>query len=99
MKQRAALLVVAFAFLLAMVVSGTRQVNSVVTTIHANCNSASALVADGNNPTPPLPPPPGTTQNLSTSTLRADGNNPTPPLPPPPGTSQNLAQRSSALAA
>lgn len=58
MKHKAASLVVACAFLLAIVVSGIPQVNSVVTTIHANCNSASTLLTDGSYPIPPLPPPP-----------------------------------------
>lgn len=84
MKQRAALLVVACAFLVAIVMSGGRYVNSSAV---ANTNRISinaTLTADGGYPTPPLPPPPHSGLLSHSTTFVADGGYPTPPLPPPP---------------
>ncbi len=82
MKQKAALLVVACAFLLAMVMSSRSFVNrsALGNTNHISINAT--LTADGGAPTPPLPPPSGLS---ATPAFLADGGAPTPPLPPPSG--------------
>ncbi len=84
MKQRAALLGVACAFLLAIVMSGRSYVNSsaVANTNHISINAT--FTADGGYPIPPLPPPPGSGLLSHSATLIADGGYPIPPLPPPP---------------
>lgn len=60
MKQKAALFVVACAFLLAIVTTGRSQVNSVVTTAKIHRAATSTIWADGSYP---LPPPPGSSSS------------------------------------
>ena len=59
MKKTGTVVLATCALLSGIVVSGVPRVNSFVKTIHANCSSATTLWADGSAPTPPLPPPPG----------------------------------------
>lgn len=85
MKQKAAFLVVAFALLVAIVMSGHSYVNTAVTGVNHPAGSSGLFTSDGGYPTPPIPPPtnPPSGQLSPPSTPIADGGYPTPPIPPP----------------
>lgn len=81
MKQKTAFLVVALAFLVAIVMSGFFHVNSAVTAVKANHSSINSFLADGGGPIPPFPPS-GGLAITSVENLLADGGGPIPPFPP-----------------
>lgn len=89
MKQKPAFLVVAFALLAAIVMSGSFSVNSAVTAAKPNHTLINSFLADGGGPIPPFPPPGG--QGVTNSRiLSADGGGPIPPFPPPSGSALAL---------
>lgn len=92
MKQIAASFVVTGALLLAILVLGRSNVNSLATAVNGHCTVANCIWADGSNPMPPFPPPvgPGSSLTASPLTLLADGSNPMPPFPPPVGPGSSL---------